>query len=692
MLAVAESPVQAGYSRASGYCQVCVLQPGVEATRFACTETDAKGAIVIRLIAALLLILLLVLPGVARADAASALAGALKAVARQDWPGAAVAAQVAGPVAADLVEWHRLRAGDGAARDYAAFVARRPDWPGLPLLLEKGEYAVAAAGVDAIIAYFAGHAPQTGVGALALARAYRATGQTALAEAEAERAWLDLPMAAADQAGLVAEFGAVLAPLHTRRLDAMIWAGHSADAARMLDLVPPGWRASAAARLALLAGQDGVDALVAAVPAEFAGGAGLAYARMVWRMDRGLTDDAADLMVERSASAKALGQPEAWADARATLVRRDLRDGNDTRAYRLAAGHRLDPVAGNADYADLEWLAGYVALRRLGDGERALGHFQNLRLAARSEITIGRAGYWEGRANEALGRPDAARAAYSYAARHQTGFYGLLAAEKAGVAMNPALAGGDRYPDWAGAGFMQSSVLQAALLLQKAESRSLAARFFLHLAETQGPVELGQMADLALSLGEPYIALKLAKQAAEQGVILNRAYYPVTGLADMELPVPTELALAIARRESEFDPAAVSAAGARGLMQVMPATAKLIAPRAGLQYLPELLGSDATYNARLGATYLAQLRSEFGSSPLLVAAGYNAGPGRPRKWIEDFGDPRDPGVDPVDWIEAIPFAETRTYVMRVAESMLIYRARLAGGPVEIRLSAELKGR
>ena len=658
--------------------------------RLACTETDAKGAVVIRLIAVMLMVLCLAARPV-QADNAAALAQALQAVARQDWPGAVAAVQGAGPVTRDLVEWQRLRAGVGAAGDYAAFAARRPDWPGLPLLLEKGEPAVAAAGDGAVIAYFTDHAPETGVGALALARAYRDSGQAALAGAEAERAWLTLPMGQAEQAALVAEFGAVLAPLHTRRLDAMIWAGHSADAARMLELVPPGWRASAQARLALLAGRDGVDKLLATVPADFAKGAGLAHARLVWRMDHGLLDDAADLMVERSVSARSLGQPSAWANARATLARRDMREGRAARAYRLAAGHHLNAVTDNAGYTDLEWLAGYVALQKLGDPARALSHFQALRLAARSEITLGRAGYWEGRANEALGRTDAARAAYADAARHQTGFYGLLAAEKAGVAMDPALAGGDRYPDWAGAAFMQTSVLQAALVLQKAGARPLAARFFLQLAETRGPVELGQLADLALSLGEPYIALKLAKQAAEQGVILNRAYYPVTGVATMGLPVPAELALAIARRESEFDAAALSAAGARGLMQVMPGTAKLMAPRAGLQYLPEKL-VDAGYNARLGATYLAQLRSEFGSSLLLVAAGYNAGPGRPRKWMIEFGDPRAPGVDPVDWIEAIPFTETRTYVMRVAESQLIYRSRLAGGPVEIRLSAELKGK
>ena len=626
-------------------------------------------------------------------DASAALAAAMKQVVRQDWPAAAAAVQDAGPVARDIVEWHRLRAGQGQATDFTGFVARRPDWPGLPLLLEKGEPVVAAAGDSAIIDYFAGHAPETGVGALALARAYRATGQVVLAEAEAERAWTDLALQEPQHRAFVAEFGAVLAPLHTRRLDAMIWAGQLGSARLMLPLVPADWRASAAARLALLSDQDGVDALIAAVPADFSKGAGLAHARFAWRMERRRLDEAAELMLERSTSAIGLGQPTAWADARALLVRRDLREGQPSRAYALASQHHLDAAADTAGYADLEFLAGYVALQRLADPETALRHFRNLAQAAKSEITRGRAGYWQGRAQEALGNAEAARAAYAKAARHQTGFYGLLAADRAGLPMDPVLAGTETYPDWSTAAFLQSPVLQAALLLQKAGSRSLSARFFLQLAESLGPVELGQLADLALSLNEPYIALKIAKQAADQaGVILQRAYYPVTGLARLDLPVPTELALAIARRESEFDEGALSAAGAQGLMQVMPATAKLVAPRAGLEYLPDRMRSDGTYNARLGATYLAQLRSEFGSSVALVAAGYNAGPGRPRKWVVDFGDPRQPGVDPVDWIEAIPFTETRTYVMRVAESMVIYRARLAGAAVDIGMERLLKGR
>ena len=638
----------------------------------------------------LFLALLMAVP--ARAEAPQALAAALRLIAAQDWAGATAAVQAEGPVARDIVEWHRLRAGQGVAADYLAFVERRQDWPGLPLLLAKGEAAASGGGTEQVAAYFSGRAPATGTGALALARAYRSQGQGAKAEAEAVRAWRNLSLTDAEQAGLLAEFGSPLASEHTNRLDGMLWDGQLDDARRMLLLVPEGWRLSGAARLGLMAGSDGVDKLLAAVPADFAKGAGLAYARFVWRLEHGRQSEAADLLVERSTSATRLGRPDQWADARAGLARQAMRAGKAERAYRLAADHFLAPKGKSAgDYADLEWLAGYIALQKRGDAALALQHFQRLRQAARSEISLGRAGYWQGRAYEALGQSAAAAVAYTFGAEHQTGFYGLLAAEKAGVPMDPALAGTDIYPDWQAAPFLKYPVLQAGLLLQKAGARPLAARFFTHLAETLSAEELGQLADLALSLDEPYIALLVAKQAAEQGVRLYRAYYPVTDVARQTLAVPTELALAITRRESEFNPAATSAVGARGLMQLMPGTAKLVAPKLGLAYDIGRLTSDPDYNVALGSAYLGQLRAEFGSSPLLIAAGYNAGPGRPRGWIKAFGDPRQLGIDPVDWIENVPFTETRTYIMRVTESMLIYRARLAGKPVPIRLMAEMKG-
>jgi soluble lytic murein transglycosylase len=203
---------------------------------------------------------------------------------------------------------------------------------------------------------------------------------------------------------------------------------------------------------------------------------------------------------------------------------------------------------------------------------------------------------------------------------------------------------------------------------------------------------LEQLADLALRLNEPHIALLVAKAAAERGLILPRAYYPVTEMVPDGLPVSRALALAISRRESEFDPAAQSPAGARGLMQVMPATAEKVAKGLGELSSAGRLTADPAFNVRMGSAYLKDMADEFGPAVALIAAGYNAGPGRPRKWIAEFGDPRQVDVDVVDWIETIPFAETRTYVMRVAEGVVIYRAQLKGAAGPVRIIAELTGR
>jgi soluble lytic murein transglycosylase len=509
-----------------------------------------------------------------------------------------------------------------------------------------------------------------------------------VASAEAGQAWVDLSFSAEEEADLRALVPRALAAMDWPRLDRLLWEGEATEAWRMLPRVTDAQAALAEARLALRADGRGIDAKIAAVPAALADDPGLAYERFLWRLRKDRDAEAVELIVERSISAEALGQPEAWADRRASLARATMREGNARLAYRIASSHHLDA---GADFADLEFLSGFLALRKLDDPGAALTHFRRLRAAVSTPISLSRAAYWEGRAEEAMGRTENAAAAYAYAAEYQTAFYGLLASERAGIPLSAALLNPPALPDWRQGGFADSSVLEAALLLQKAGDRALAKRFFLHLAEGLTPTERGQLADLVLSLDEPHIAVLIAKQAAEDGVILPQAYFPVTDLVPDGLSVSRALALSIARRESEFDPVVVSPAGARGLMQVMPDTAKMMATKIGAPYERGRLTSDPGYNARLGTAYLKHLIEEFGPSVALISAGYNAGPGRPRAWIDAFGDPRRADIDVVDWIETIPFTETRTYIMRVAESVVIYRAKLNGVAGPVRITEELKG-
>ncbi len=638
---------------------------------------------------ALFAALLALFPLAATADEATALRDALNEAGRANWPAAMELAQGAGTVGQDVITWQRLRAGDGTLGEYENFLARRADWPGLPLLRQKGEEAVARSTTpERVMAYFAGTAPATGTGSVAMIKALLAQGRQSEAEAEAKRAWVSLPFTPEAEADLLALMPQAVAPLHEARLEHLLWEGKTAEITRMLPRVSAGFGAMAQARLALADRADGVTALVNAVPEALKAHPALSHARFGWRMSKDLTDDAVALILESSASPAQLGRPAEWATRRANLARALLRDGQAQTAYKVAASHHL---TSGSDYADLEFLAGFIALRGLNDPQTALQHFGHLKSAVATPISLSRADYWLGRAHAAAGDTVATKAAYQAAARHQTAYYGQLAAETLGLPLDARLIDTTRPPDWRQAAFARSSVLEAALLLLKAGDRTQAKRFILHLCETLTDTEMDQIADLALTINEPHIAVLIAKQAAERGLILPRAYFPTPDMVPDGLAVSRALALSIARRESEFDPAAQSSAGARGLMQVMPNTAKLMAPKLNMPFDTALLGSDPSYNAAMGAGYLKQLVDEFGPSIALVASGYNAGPGRPRRWITELGDPRLANVDVVDWVEMIPFTETRTYVMRVSESVVIYRAKLKGAVGPVRLTAELKG-
>ncbi len=618
-----------------------------------------------------------------------ALVGVMAAVRADEWADARALARPAGQLVEDIVTWRFLRADQGNFDQVRDFLARNPGWPAHDQVRARGEATLPAdADPQTVLDYFAEARPATGSGAVRLTRAFAALGRTGDAQAQAVLTWRTMALSAPDHAYLLDHYGPLLAAHHVARLDALLWQDATDSARLMLDLVPRGWRALAVARMALRAQEPGVDALIAAVPADLARDAGLAWERFNWRIEKNRGDDAIALMDERSISVESLGRPDRWANWRRIFARRMMRDGQSELAYRLAANHFLTE---GADYADLEWLAGYVALRQLAEPELALAHFRRLGAAVETPISLGRAGYWEGRALEALGRTAEAQAAFARGGQHQTSFYGQLAAERAGLPMDPALTGATDRPGPQGRAFDGGSTFQAALLFAQAGERPLAGWFLSHLAEGMGPADQARLADLALELDEPYLALRVAKVAAEQGTILPRAYFPVPPITTSENTVPRELVLAIARRESEFNPAAASGAGALGLMQLMPATAQSMAERMELTFSDDALLTDATYNATLGTAYLARLIDEFGPNPVLVAVAYNAGPSRARAWISDRGDPRSAGVNVVDWIEMIPFRETRNYVMRVTESLAVYRARLDGQTHRLRLSEDLRG-
>ncbi|WP_420861531.1 transglycosylase SLT domain-containing protein [Algirhabdus cladophorae] len=609
---------------------------------------------------------------------------------RNDWVTARRIAAEHSPLLADIVDWRMLREAGGRLTEFNAFVAKHPDWPDQRRQRLKVErYLADELDLAAILQFFRDYPAQTGAGVLAHARALEATGRPTEAETLVVKTWQTFALNAEEFAAFRVLYEPLIAPHNETRLDMLLWRGRFTDASRLLERVSPEARALAEARIALRRETGDVDAKIEAVPEAQRTTAGLGYERFRWRLAKGQTDAARDLLAGYTISADLLGKPARWAGQRRNFARELMRDGKPETAYFIAATHHL--TSGSA-FADLEFLAGFIALRKLEDPERALRHFERLEAAVKSPISLGRAGYWLGRTHEALGDFDAATRAHTRASQHQTSFYGLLSAEWLGVPLDPALAGTEDFGDWRQGAFLTNPMVQAADVLLRAGQLSLAEVFMVHIVDTLDRQAIGQLADYVIERGEPHLAVMIGKRAASRGIVLPKAYYPLHPLAQTNLPVPPELALAIARRESEFDPAVRSSVGARGLMQLMPATAKAVSADLGLPYTVDRLTSDPKYNAVLGSSYLAELTEIFGPSYVMVAAAYNAGPSRPLRWMTTFGDPRKGQIDVVDWIEMIPFSETRNYVMRVMESLPVYRARLSGKTGPLNFTKELIGR
>lgn len=606
---------------------------------------------------------------------------AVKAAGAQNWDVAYSLADTEDSVARDVITYLRLRDGSAEYAEYQPFVTRRADWPGIDRVRAAAEEMMPE-GLDpqSVVDWFGDILPETGEGAVRLAQALYALGQDGKAEAMLAEIWHTYRLSSSGHRAMLAAYPSFLAAHHTVRTDTLLWAWRTTEAELMLPLLGEGHAALASARIAYIRKQGGLEAKVAAVPDALKDTAGLAYDRYNWLADRGDRTEAIKILKARSTSVEALGEPFRWSGWRRSLARWEMREGRAQSAYDLASKHFLSE--GSA-FADLEWIAGYVALTYLDRPADALTHFQAADATVDSPISEGRMQYWIGRTYNVLGDDVAADAAYVIAAQHQTGFYGLLAAEHLGMSLDPKLTGKDDPTDWEEAAFLQDDLPRAALMLLQAGERGRAVSFFAELGKTLTAEELSQLGALLSEMGEPYYEVLLGKTAVARGVLVPSIYFPLHELKDMDLPVPAALSLSIARRESEFNAGVGSPVGALGLMQLMPATAQEVSGLIGETYSKGKLTADPAYNARLGSKYLSMLEEEFGYSPVMMAAGYNAGPSRPNTWMDERGDPRIGEVDVVDWIEHIPFRETRNYVMRVTESIPVYEARLTGevGPI-----------
>lgn len=599
------------------------------------------------------------------------------------------------PVAQALLHWRYL-AAQGTYPSFSElieFLRNHPDWPERESLMKRAEEIMPLHyDPQKVIAIFAGQEPLTGDGKLKLGAAYIAIGQKDYGTFWIREAWTKHTLTSDIENRIRSDYRQYLRKEdHRARLQHLLWWQSYSAARRLFPYLDKDDQIVASARMDLAVGRS-KQASLAPVPRKYLDDPGLIYeqARRFRKAD--MEKEAREILKKAPQDETRLVRSDKWWDERGILARDAIEERLYGEAYDLAAHHVASP---GVDFAEAQWLAGWLALRYLDDPEQAILHFQTLYEGVRYPISRSRAAYWLGRSLERTGNVADAHNWYVKAAELQTTYYGQLAAERISPSERPQIA----LPEpWAVSNgdikrTLNKEIIQAVVMLHDFGQPKTLKQFVLHLAEhLEDPIELSSLADILGQLGYPHYSLKVAKKASLKHVFLIDRSYPVNALPKAvggAAQVEPALVLGLSRQESEFNPEARSGAGALGTMQLMPATAKAVARKYGLSYDQGRLGQDASYNMTLGSAFLADLVRRFDGSYVLAAAAYNAGPTRVRQWLSIFGDPRNPSIDPIDWIETIPFSETRNYVQRILENTQVYRYRLANKPTPLLLSNDL---
>lgn len=612
----------------------------------------------------------------------------------------------ADPLARDLIDWLLLTKGAKADfSDYRAFIEDHSGWPLLSTLRRKAESAIDSSVPDRdIIDWFGRYPPLSGIGHIRHAETLAATGEQEQAALALRAGWRVADLSISEERALLRRHGDLLtAADHKARVDYLLWNRRRADAARLYSLLDPDLTALAKARSGLIGFAYNVDALVAAVPARLEGQAGLVLDRSTWRRVKGKNEGAETLLLESRVDGVDILRPDRWWQERHFQARRALREGRMEDAYRLAAEHAMLsraesetegaeddasalPLTTRAQIAEAEWLAGWIALRFLDRPADALEHFHRMLSVVSLPTSLARGAYWSARAADALGDEPLARRWYQAAGRHATVFYGQLAMERLGDRISERKGALTLVSDEARARFEARPLVRAIRFLAAIGEEKSLSYFARQLAlSMQSEAENRLAAELGASLERPHVGVIAVKVALNGGAPILDGGYPVVRIK--ESPHEREsLILAIARQESQFDPAAVSHVGAMGLMQLMPATAQRLSRRLNHRYSRERLLTDPAFNLELGSTYFADLLRRYDNSPILALAAYNAGPGPVDRWLGDYGDPRNGDIDPLDWIELVPYGETRNYIQRVMEAAPVYSMRLEGKDAPLALS------
>jgi soluble lytic murein transglycosylase len=589
------------------------------------------------------------------------------------------------PVARKLAEWIILRSDNTKPtfQRYANFIQANPSWPHSPLFRRRAENALWNDKLDDGTArgFFADHKPTTAKGRYVLARALLAQGDRAGAQALVRQAWRDEDCSADVEAKVLEMFGSLLTREdHKARMERRFYADDVNAGLRAAERLGGNDLLIAHARAAVIQKGGNAKALLDAVPAAARHEAGYIFARAQWLRKNNKPEEAGKLILTAPKDAEALVDLDQWWLERRQLVRKLLDDHDAQTAYRVAR-EAASPPKGNYR-VDQHFTAGWIALRFLHDPATAAAHFARINEGTVNPHALARGGYWQGRAAEAMGQRTQAHAFYEMAATHSATYYGQLARARLGLP-DLGLRGPPAFTPQDTNALSNLEIGRAAEILYALDERDMLASMFAELGESGTDIAgMAALAEIAAKHDDGRAMLLLGKGALGRGLPLDYYAYPVMGLPDYKAiapPVEPAVVYSIARQESHFNQKVVSPAHAMGFMQVTPAAAQDTAKRFKAPYSRTRLLSDPVYNVQMGAAELSILLGGYNGSYILTFAGYNAGRGRVRQWIAAYGDPRDPKVDPVDWAERIPIAETRNYVQRIMENLQVYRARFGGG-------------
>ncbi|QHL91508.1 transglycosylase SLT domain-containing protein [Sphingomonas changnyeongensis] len=592
------------------------------------------------------------------------------------------------PLLGAVAQWNALRqTADLPFDSYAGFLIAHPGWPGETALRRRAEQALLPGQVPParIAAFFDRFPPLTNQGQARHAEALAALGRRAEALAAARKAWTSGTLSPADEALVLGQFGASFtAADQDERMDRLLWAGKTSAATRQLALTSPARRALFTARLALRTNAPDAAALAGQMAGTGNADAGFVADMAVWRRHNGDMAGMRALLAEQRSYQTRPVDAEKWLEFMLAAARGAAAEGDWAGAHAIA--RQLDQafapgtdVQGRSngerdDYTSLAWLAGTAALNRLGRPADAVPMFDRYARAAKSPQTQAKGHYWAGRAAQAAGRTAEASRYFALSAAHPDQFYGQLALERLGRPIPaPGTPGATRVAAEDRVAFNRREIVRVARLLGAAGRWQEQTQFVRAIsAAVESDAEHALAAELAQGIGRPDLAVMVGRSARVNGA----SDYVRTGYPLVKVPVGQEawttIIHAIARQESQFDRAAVSHAGARGLMQLMPGTAREQAEKIGLSYDAPALTENTDYNIQLGSSYFQRMLSYYGGSYPLAIAAYNAGPGNVNKWLKANGDPRLPGQDMIRWIEEIPVFETRNYVQRVLENAVVY--------------------